>query len=157
MAMPLSLSEEERGRVMRMTAAALDLLSAEAARRDGISDEADALLLERRKQNLVRIDVALALDLADRLGEYALREAMEEYTPRNARASVDALVKINGGMLPVVKTRIERMRSAGGMTTLSDEFGCGLGAIAVVAGVVGNGFIGGVLAVGGIMLMAECC
>jgi hypothetical protein len=92
------LTEEERGRVVRMTVDVLDLIMAEASRRDGVTDnEANVRLLERRKEAENRLDVGLALDIADRLGEDVLRKAMEEYTPPSVRASLDALMKREGG------------------------------------------------------------
>lgn len=104
MARALSLSEEEYSRAVRMTADALDLISAEASLVDGKMDkETNARLLERGKEAMDRLDLRLALDIADRVGEDALRKAVEEYTPPSARATIDALIKREGGVLPLVK------------------------------------------------------
>jgi hypothetical protein len=108
-------------------------------------------------QDSDRIDVTLALDLADRLGEYALREAMDEYTPRGLRASIDTLIKRHGGVLPLIKERIGGMRSFSGITTLSDDLGCAAGAVAIVGGLAVGGVIGGFGTVVGILIMAKYC
>lgn len=91
--------------------------------------------------------MALLLDVADQLSEEALRKAVEQYCPPAARTSIDTLMKGEGGMLPLVKTRIAR----------GDDFMCGLGACAIVAGCIGGGVMGGITAVAGIMLMADAC
>ena len=157
MAITVSLSPEEHVRVMRMTAAALDILRVDASKRNGNPDDTDTRVLEVLKQNSDRIDLALALDLADRLGESALREAVEEYTPRTARASIDALIKRHGGMLPLIKDRIGGKRSLSGATTLSSDLGCALGAAAIVGGVLIDEALGGFGAVVGILVMATQC
>ncbi|GGY07701.1 hypothetical protein [Streptomyces djakartensis] len=142
------LSDEQRGRVALMLTDMLELISVEAALADGSPDEeAKARLLARREEGAGRIDMGLVLDIADQLGEEALRKAAEQYCPPAARMSMDALLKGEGGMLPLVRTRIAR----------SDAFGCALGAAAVVGGVACGGVMGGCGAVLGIMLMAESC
>jgi hypothetical protein len=154
----LSLSEEEQVRLVKMNADVLNFITGYAAGRDGKPDaEPDPWLLERRKDASARLDADLALNLADRLGEDALRKAVEESTPPSARGSIDALVKQEGGMLPVVKNRIGQARFASDATVRSDAFGCGLGAFAIVAGVALDGILGGIAAVGGIVLMASEC
>jgi hypothetical protein len=74
----LALSGDELGRAVRMTADVLDLISVEASLADYRLDEAtSARLLRRRDEARARLDVTFALDLADRLGESVLREAMD--------------------------------------------------------------------------------
>jgi hypothetical protein len=86
MAINHSLSAEERVRALQMTADALDGIVADAALRDGdLDEETKARLLQRRQEATDRIDPAFALDLAARLGEDALRQAVEENTPPSAR------------------------------------------------------------------------
>jgi hypothetical protein len=159
MVVALSLADEERGRVVRMTVDALDRMIAEASLRLGEPDEeTNAQLPELRKETWDRLDAGLALDLADRLGEDALREAVGEYSPPIARAAIGALAQREGGMLPLVKSRISRMEPATDATfTDSDAFGCALGAFAIVSGVALDTILGGIAAVGGILVMADAC
>jgi hypothetical protein len=143
-----------------MTADLLDLISVEASLADGrLDEETNARLLERRNEARARLDVTFALDLADRLGEDALREAIDKSVPPSVRASMDALIKVDGGALPLVKNRMGRIKAGVGpiITASDDAFGCGLGAAALVAGVVLNAVMGGIAAVGGIVLMASTC
>lgn len=157
MTINLSLSEEERARALRMTADALDHIIAEASLRDGMLDEeTKARVLQRRQEAGDRLDSGFALDLAARLEEDALRKAVEENTPPSARASIDALISREGGMLPLVQNQIRRMGSVAA-TRSTDAFGCGLGAVAIVGGVVADGVLGGVAAVAGIVAMAKWC
>ncbi|CCF82998.1 hypothetical protein [Nitrolancea hollandica] len=157
MAINHSLSAEERVRALQMTADALDGIVADAALRDGdLDEETKTRLLERRQEAADRIDPAFALDLASRLGEDALRQAVEENTPPSARASIDALISREGGMLPLVQNEIRRMGSAS-TTRSSDSFGCALGAVAIVGGVLADKILGGVAAVAGIVAMAKWC
>jgi hypothetical protein len=82
----------------------LDRSIAEASLRDDtLDDETKARLLQRRQEAGDRVDTGFALDLAARLGEDALRKAVEEYTPPSERASINALISREGGMAPLVQ------------------------------------------------------
>ena len=151
----IPLSEAELVQVVRLNTEVLNLLTDYAAARDGRSEaEMDTWRVERRKDVGDRLDTGLALDLADRLGEDTLRATVEESTPPLARASLEALIAQYGGVLPLIKNRIGEINSD---THHSDAFGCGLGAIAIVAGVALDGILGGIAAVAGIVLMASEC
>ena len=164
----MSHTEEEDGRAIRMAAAALDLINIEMALRDGrLGEQTNARLLQRREEATRDLDPEFAPDLASRLGEEALRDAVEQHCPPSSRASIDELMEREGGMLPVVQDRIRRMPSVpttddrGGaclQTHLSnDEWGCALGAIAIVGGAYANSWLGGIAVVGGIVMMASYC
>uniref|UniRef100_UPI003F490F36 hypothetical protein n=1 Tax=Cupriavidus necator TaxID=106590 RepID=UPI003F490F36 len=163
MASPISMTDEEHNRAAKMMVAVLDLLSANAALADGkLDEETNTRLLDRSKETWGRLDVSFALDLADRLGEEKLRKVVDGITPPSARTSVDALFKNDGGVLPALKNRIMRLNAGAGVTLpaaviTSNDFGCALGALGVVAGVAGNSILGGITAVAGVLMMAECC
>jgi hypothetical protein len=151
----IPLSEAELVQVVRLNTEALNLLSDYAAARDGKSEaDMDTWRVERRKDVGDRLDNSLALDLADRLGEDTLRATVSESTPPQARASLEAFIAQEGGMLPLIKNRIGEINSE---PHHSDAFGCGLGAFAIVAGVALDGVLGGITAVAGIVLMAAEC
>lgn len=159
MAIAISLSEDERHRLIQMKTDVLDLIVGHARLRTGEPDEeTKARLIAARAGARDRLDWDFALYLADRLGEDALRGAVEEITPPSARASIEALVKREGGMIPLVRNRIGLMSSAADATVLeSDSVGCALGITAVVVGVVANGILGGIVAVAGIVIAAMEC
>ena len=167
MASSMSHTEEEDGRAIRMAAAALDLINIEVALRDGrLGEQTNARLLQRREEATRDLDPEFAPDLASRLGEEALRDAVEQHCPPSSRASIDELTEREGGMVPIVQDRILRMsavpttdvRVGDGFQTLSnDGWGCALGAIAIVGGAYANSWLGGIAVVGGIVMMASYC
>jgi hypothetical protein len=151
----IPLSDEELTRVVRMNNEALNLLTDYAAVRYGKTDaEMEPWRVERRKDVKDRLDMGLALELADRLGEDTLRATVDESTPPEVRATLDALITREGGVLPLLKNRIGEMNSE---THHSDAFACGLGAFAIVAGVALDTILGGITAVAGIVVMAAEC
>jgi hypothetical protein len=153
-----SLTEDELARARRMAAAAVDFLSAEASIRDGNLDEnAQGQLRDKQTQSFALIDSAFALDLADRLGEEGLREALEQNMPPSARERIEALIDEDGGALPFVRNRIGRITAGPDVTFEGTEFGCALGAIAIVGGYLGNQIIGGIAVVVGIVAVAAYC
>jgi hypothetical protein len=163
MATPISMSEEDTVRVARLVVDVLDLMRTKAVLIDGkLDQETNARLIETSTETLSRLDVPFSLDLADRLGEEALRKGIEESTPPHARASVEALLKSEGSVLSTLKARMSGANAANVTSGLTmrltdDQVGCGLGAIAIAGGLYGNGVLGGIAVVGGIVLMAQCC
>jgi hypothetical protein len=156
-AMTISLSEAERVRAMTMTTNALDFLIADAFLADRKSaDETNARFLARRDEAeaKARLDVEFALELADRLGEETLREAVEQYAPTNVRSAVDALMSREGGMLPLVQSRIREIEPD---AAASNPTACALAAICVLGGVLVDSVLGGIGAVIGIVVMSQTC
>jgi hypothetical protein len=162
MAGPVSLSQEEAGRVARLTADFLDLIKAKAALEDGKLDEAaGAQLAATWRTTLDRVDVQLALDIVDRLEEGAIRAYVENAAPPSVRAALDARIEAEGGLVPLLKTRIAGLGpggdKSGPVATVSDGVGCALGAVAIAGGFFGNGVLGGIAVVAGIVAMSEWC
>ena len=159
MAGGIDLSSDERGSAMRMATDAVDLILANASLGEGAADEAANARLVRQSQDFVdRFDKALMLDLADRIGADALTEAVHDSAPPTARSAVDALIMREGGILPFVRNRLERVGPAGESALFDDtSVGCALGVVAIVAGVAIKGILGGFTAVVGIVAVAAYC
>jgi hypothetical protein len=97
-----------------------------------------------------------------RLGRSARRgrtpTGVDDYAPPGARAAFDALVAREGGLYRLLKERIGELRPDADATLFeSDAFGCALGATAIVMGVALDTVLGGIAAVGGILVMADAC
>lgn len=158
MATAVSLSEEEHARVVKMNTDVLNLIIEYAAFRDGKPDaESSERAAERRKVAVQDLDLDFALELTDRLGEEGLRRGVQESVPVQTRVPLETLAEQEGGMLPVIKNRIGQLRPGAEITHNSDAFACGMGAFAILAGVTLDGVLGGIAAVGGIMVMAAEC
>jgi hypothetical protein len=114
-----------------MTADALVGIVADAALRDGdLDEETKARLLQRRQEATDRIDPAFRArpGCAARRGRAPASGGGKHSTER---ASIDALISCEGGMLPLMQNEIRRMDSAAA-TRSTDTVGCALGAVAVV-------------------------
>lgn len=105
-----------------------------------------------------RFDKPLMLELARRIGEAGLKEAVHKFAPAEARPFFDAMSMQEGGLLTFVETRIERFGVTADSNLLEDtSVGCFIGVFAVVAGVAVNGILGGFTAVVGIVAVAAYC
>jgi hypothetical protein len=161
----LSLSEEEHGRAMQMAADLLRVLSARVSFLDGrLAVATSAKPIDRGELVLDSFDAEFVIDLATRIGEGGMRTALEQHAPPYARAAIEAKIKNEGGVLPLLKNRVSRLKrgsepSIAVRTYSADDggFGCALGAGATVAGVAVNGVLGGFTAVVGIVAMAAWC
>jgi hypothetical protein len=153
-----SLSDEEHARVVKMNTDVLNLIIDYATVRDGRPDTGcSEQAAERRKGAVQHLDLDFALELTDRLGEEDLRRAVEESVPVQTRAPLETLAEQGGGMLRVIKNRIGQLRPGAEIAHKSDATACGLGAFAILAGVTLDGVLGGIAAVGGIMVVAAEC
>ncbi|MFF2149646.1 hypothetical protein [Kitasatospora sp. NPDC058190] len=149
------LTDDERQRWTKMVQDALNALTAEAALQEGPPDQASKQrLLDRSAQARSQLDADFALGFIDRLGADTLTQAVKGFTPAAVQTSIDALVKADGGVVPLLRNRITRLKSP---ADENDGTMCAIGAFSIVAGVVIDGILGGIAAVGGILVMADAC
>jgi hypothetical protein len=135
----------------------LNLIIDYATVRDGRPDTGSSeQAAERRKGAVQGLDLDFALEFTDRLGEEIYGERWRSRSQCKPGHLLRRSQSKKVGCFSSSKTGLE-LRPGAEIRHNSNATACGFDAFAVLAGVTLDGVLGGIAAVGGIMVMAAEC